>query len=70
MLSQFARMKKHHQIVFAILIAFAVIAFWRGVWGLMDEYLLPNNYQLSLWIGLAIGLVILIATHYAPKELM
>lgn len=63
-------MKSKHQILFAILIAFAVVSFWRGVWGLMDEYLFPNNYQLSLWISLVLGVVILIVTNYVTKELM
>jgi hypothetical protein len=58
------------QILFAVLIAFAVVSFWRGVWGLLDEYLFPNNYELSLWISLFGGLIILIATHYTTKELI
>ena len=37
---------------------------------LLDELLLPNNYILSNWISLVVGLVILIITHYATKELM
>ncbi len=63
-------MKLKHQAIFAVIIAFAVIAFWRGIWGLMDLYLFPDNYELSLWTSLIIGLVILVATHYATKELM
>jgi hypothetical protein len=63
-------MKTKHQIIFAILIAFAVISFWRGVLGLMDLYLFPNNNELSLWFSLIIGLLILIFTNYATKELM
>ena len=27
-----------------------------AVWGLMDEYLFPENYQLSLWVSLFLGL--------------
>ncbi|MCK4968763.1 MAG: hypothetical protein KAS12_06940, partial [Candidatus Aenigmarchaeota archaeon] len=50
--------------------AFAVISFWRGVWGLMDEYLFPENYKLSLWVSLFLGMFILIITNYATKELM
>ncbi len=46
-------------IFYALLIAFAIISFWRGVWGLMDLYLFPNNYTLSLAISLLIGIVIL-----------
>jgi len=58
------------QIAFAILIAFAVVSFWRGVWGLMDEFLFPNNYVLSLWSSVIIGILILLITHHATKELM
>ena len=67
---KFNKMKKHHRIIFAVVVGAAVIAFWRGVWGLMDEYLFPNNYKLSLWISLILGIIILIITNYATKELM
>ncbi len=70
MFKKISQMKSRHQLAFAILIAFAVVSFWRGVWGLLDEYLLPNNYQLSLWISVVLGIVILIVTHYVTKELM
>ena len=70
MFKKISQMKSKHQILFAILIAFAVVSFWRGIWGLMDEYLFPDNYQLSLWISLVLGIVILIITNYATKELM
>ena len=56
--------------MFAILIAFAVVLFWRGSWGLMDEYLFPSNYRLSLWTSLFLGLIILILTRHAIKELI
>jgi len=62
--------KKHHQVFFAILIGFAVISFWRGLWGLMDIYLFPNNYALSLWISVFVGIVILLLTDYVTKELL
>ncbi|MFH1133648.1 MAG: hypothetical protein V1735_04095 [Nanoarchaeota archaeon] len=70
MFKKIFNMKSEHQVVFSVIIAFAVIAFWRGVWGLMDEYLFPDHYRLSLWISIAIGLGILIGTHYVTKELM
>lgn len=57
-------------IYFSLLVGFAVIAFWRGAWGLMDLYLLPENQALSFTISLLIGLAILIATHYLIKELL
>ena len=70
MLKAMKKMKPVKKILFAILIGFAVVMFWRGVWGLVDEYFLPNNYRLSLWLSLAVGLLILLATHYVTEELM
>ena len=69
MLKGFAKMSSVKQIAFAVLIAFAVISFWRGIWGLSDQFLFPNDYTLSLWISLIVGLIILITTHYTTKEL-
>jgi len=69
MYSKFKQMGSFKQILFALLIGFAVVSFWRGIWGLLDLYLLPNNQPVSLWISIIIGVVILTATHYAVKEL-
>ena len=70
MLKYFKKLKVHHQTILAIILVFAVISFWRGVWGLLDELLFPNNYILSLSLSIIIGLVILVATHYTARELM
>jgi hypothetical protein len=70
MLARINKMKLHHQVVFAVVIAFAVISFWRGTWGLMDLYLFSHDYNLSLWASVVIGILILVATNYATKELM
>ena len=67
---KFKDMEAHHQLLFSLVIGFAVVSFWRGIWGLWDEYILPGNYLLSSWISLIIGLLILVGTHYATKELM
>ena len=70
MLKKFSKLKTKHQLILSIIVAFAVVSLWRGVWGLMDEFLFPDNYQLSLWTSVLLGLVILTATGYATKELM
>ena len=70
MFRKLIKLKIKHQVLFLIIITFAVISFWRGVWGLMDEYLLPNNMQLSYVASIFIGVIILIITGYATKELM
>ena len=70
MFKKIFEMESRHQILFSVIIAFAVISFWRGAWGLMDQYLFPDNYNLSLWFSVILGLAILTATHYVTKELM
>jgi hypothetical protein len=59
-----------NKVFFALLIAFAVISFWRGVWGLMDIFLFPGNKILSLISSVIIGIVILILTRHTIKQLM
>ncbi|HEA46640.1 MAG TPA: hypothetical protein ENH99_02560 [Candidatus Pacearchaeota archaeon] len=54
----------------AVVIGFAVISFWRGIWGLMDLYLFPNNYELSLWVSVLMGVVILYFTKHLIDELI
>ena len=51
---------------FALVVA--VVMVWRGVWGLLDEYLLPQNPKLSYWISFIIGLVLLlIILPFVPR---
>ncbi|MBU4070309.1 MAG: hypothetical protein KJ646_04970 [Nanoarchaeota archaeon] len=53
-------------IFYTILIAFGIVCFWRGVWGLMDLYLFPGNHALSFSISILIGILIL----YLTKNLL
>lgn len=55
----FARLEQRHQVLFAIAIGFSVVAFWRGIWGLLDIFLLPENELWSFIISTCIGLIIL-----------
>lgn len=70
MIKRLQKLSSKKQLYFAVIIALSVIAFWRGVWGLMDLYIFPQNYLLSLIIPMVLGLMILVYTHYATKELM
>jgi hypothetical protein len=63
------KMKTFKRATFSLLIAFAVITFWRGAWGLLDLYLLPNDEAGSYFVSIAIGLGILVAIDYWTKEL-
>lgn len=55
--------KKKNSLTHIILIAVAVVLFWRGAWGLMDLYVFPNNDLASYIISLIAGLVILMFTR-------
>jgi len=39
----------------------AVVMMWRGLWGLLDEYVWPKNPKRSYWFTFIVGFVILIA---------
>ncbi len=47
------------RLFFLLLISFIYIGFWRGIWGLMDEYIFPANYKLSIFIPLILSILIL-----------
>jgi len=59
MLEEVVSFKKKIPIWAIIFAAFAIVSFWRGVWGLMDLYLFPGNEILSLSVSVIIGLVVL-----------
>ena len=69
MLHRLKKLKSFEQLIFTLLISFSVISVWRGLNGLMDLYLFPNNPSLSYFASLGIGLFILYVTHYWTKEL-
>ena len=56
--------KKHiKKILNTLLVAFAIVAFWRGSWGLMDLYLFPNFEILSYLVSILVGIIILYYTE-------
>ncbi|MBN1275410.1 hypothetical protein JXA12_03900 [Candidatus Woesearchaeota archaeon] len=69
MFSHFKLLKPAHKMFFSLLIGVAVVAFWRGAWGLMDLYVLPGNPSASFLLSMVAGLAILAITHYWSKEL-
>jgi hypothetical protein len=38
----------------------AIVAMWRGLWGLMDIYLWPNNPKRSNWVSFIIGFITIV----------
>jgi Na+-transporting NADH:ubiquinone oxidoreductase subunit NqrD len=52
-------LKKKYPVFYTLIAVSGMILFWRGLWGLIDQYLFPQHYELSLWISVFWGLLIL-----------
>jgi len=52
------------------ILAVAIVAVWRGVWGIMDLYLFPENPLLGLSTSILIGLAILYMNDHKLNELV
>ncbi len=61
------RLKK---VLYTIIIAFAIICFWRGVWGLLDIYLFPYHTTWSLLFSIFIGVIILYLAENEVEKLI
>jgi hypothetical protein len=70
MLNGYVRLGFGKDEIRAIIFAIAVVSLWRGVWGLMDLYLIPDNPTLSFTLSIIIGLVIIGITEYTVRELV
>lgn len=62
--------KRIKRIFNTILIASGVVLFWRGAWGLMDLYIVPDNPSASFVISLVLGIGILYFSKHLFDELM
>lgn len=47
-------------VLIIILSSLSVVAFWRGIWNLMDKYIFPSNFLLSQLITIIGGIILLI----------
>ena len=50
-------------------LAIGVVFVWRGVWGLSDLYLFPENQVLSFTISIIMGVIILYLNDGKLNEL-
>ena len=60
MLEKVVKDTNFNDVLIIIISALAIVGFWRGVWNLLDKYLLPNNFVISQIISIAFGLLVLI----------
>lgn len=61
--------KSQHNFIKYLIAGGALIFFWRGLWGLLDLYLLPHTPTASYVVSIIIGLVLLILDDRYLKEL-
>ena len=52
-----------------IIVVIAIIAFWRGIWGLLDVILFPNSPMLSYLSSIVIGALVLYLDGFSLKDL-
>lgn len=70
MMKKFTNLKKNHQLVFSLIILSGMVCLWRGVWGLLDMYLMPGNLSLSYAVSTLLGIAIIAITHYTIDKLV
>ncbi|MEK6938401.1 MAG: hypothetical protein AABX04_05130 [Nanoarchaeota archaeon] len=67
MYEKFKKLAVHHQIIWSLIIATALVGIWRGLWRVMDAFILPDNFVVSGLISLVLGIAIFAVTHYKLK---
>ena len=69
MFLRFKKRNKGYRFLYYLITGFAIVVFWRGVWGLLDVYLLPDDETLSYTVSVFIGLALLYINDYSLSEL-
>lgn len=52
-----------------IVIVTAIVFVWRGIWGLSDLFIFPENELLSLSTSILIGITLLLLTDFKKKDI-
>ena len=62
-------LKKTHRNLYSLIIGLAILLYWRGLWGLMDVYLFPNNELISYIVSIVVGLALLFFNDFRLREI-
>jgi Fuseless len=62
LLDKFRGLKDRHKLLFAVLIGVGIVAFWRGMWMMMDTLFFPETPWISGVFSILLGLTILTAS--------
>lgn len=53
-----------------LILSIGVISVWRGIWGILETYLFPENQLLSFSVSILFGLLILYFKDHKLNELI
>lgn len=67
--SSVAHLKNLHPTANAVVVIFAIIMLWRGVWELLNIYLFPGSPTFSNIFSIALGALILYLDDFSLKDL-
>ena len=64
-----AELKARYPITNCIIVILAIIMLWRGVWGLLDQYLFPESPVISYLVSFALGVLVLYLDDFTLDNL-
>lgn len=64
-----AKLKQQYPYANTVVVILAIIMLWRGVWGLLDEFLFPGSPVLSYLASFGLGILILYLDGFSLDDL-
>lgn len=65
----YKKFRRKYRILHVLLMATAIVMFWRGVWGLLDVFLIPHHELVSSLLSIFIAFVVLYIDDFHLREL-
>ncbi len=61
--------KADHPNANAVVIVLGIIMLWRGVWGLLDQFLFPGSPEISYMVSIGLGVLVLYLDNFSLDNL-
>jgi hypothetical protein len=69
MINPFVVLKERHRNLYALIVGMAIILYWRGIWGLADVYMFPNDPAISFSVSAIVGIALLFINDFRLDEI-
>ncbi|MBT4209761.1 MAG: hypothetical protein HOE19_02510 [Candidatus Komeilibacteria bacterium] len=69
MINPFVKLKETHRNLYALIVGMAIILYWRGIWGLADVYMFPENQAISFAVSAIVGILLLFINDFKLDEI-